>query len=537
MAYDIAALELEKQVLGSLLNRDRFFSVDLQEDDFSSLSHQTIFRAIARRAAAGSGMDIPLLIDDLREHGELERAGDVVYILSVLQEGFPAPSLEEAARRLRDYATRRKLLDIQTFIQQRTGQLEEPVENVLEDIQRQVLELSCHQGRQVKTMRELLDDYREHKKAVRDGRIFRLSTGYPSLDGLLDGGFERGQFIVIAARSNMGKTALALRIAANMAECGKCPLFLSMESTANKLIDRLIASKAGISASELQTREGLARNWDAFGGALAAMANTRLVLDVRDSARVSDISIRARQLQAEGRLDAVFIDYLQLIRPRAGERSSAPREQVIAGIADDLLSLAHRLDVPVIALAQTNRATESRQDKRPILADIRESDRIAQNADIVLSLHREEYYLREQTPPHKRGITDILVLKNRDGRMGTAYLNFMPETVDFFELSDGQRAKIGGLPLNDKGEEVLAMKPRKRDLERAKIERAFDGSAIENQANLVDMADYLDMKKSQVKSLFKEYGGFVVDDNEVVTREPFSTFRENGKEPGKEGGS
>lgn len=449
-----SAPSLEQEILGAIARSNLFYSVGLCEDDFSSTANQTIFKAIARRAAEGKDLNDLLVIEDMRVNEELERGGGVSYIMQVLQGGAGSESLQDIADILKSYSTRRKLRDVEMILHNRLHSTDF-TEDILADIQTDIASIMQGSSHQRKSMGDMLLDYRSYKESIYNGSICKLSTGFESLDKMLDGGFENGQFVVIAARSSMGKTALSLRIAANMAKQGKHPLFLTMESTGNKLIDRLVSSETGISVSELQDKNGLSKHWSELDEALRTLEKATLTLDVRDKARVSDIAARARQLQSQGHLDAVFVDYLQLIKPRTGERAGTPREQIIASIADDLLAMAHSLNVPVIALAQTNRATETRQDKRPMLSDIRESDRIAQNADIVLSLHREEYYKKDETPLHKRGVTDILVLKNRDGKVGTAYLNFNPETVDFYELTPTQKMKVSAEALNRK-ESALA---------------------------------------------------------------------------------
>ena len=447
---DLRAVTLEQQVLGSILSLNAFYSVNLCEDDFCSLENQTIFKAIARRARAGQELDFQLLFEDMRVHNEIDKAGGVQYVLQVLKDGFCSISLVEAVQKLREYSLRRKLLFLAPALEKMARQTEEPIEDLLADIQTQVMSLAQDPEGQHRGMDEIYDAYKARKEEVERGRIYKIPTGFKSLDRLLDGGVEDGQFIVVAARPSMGKTAFGLRLSANMGKHGKYVLFMSLEQTEEKIIDRLVAAEGGINSSDLHSKEGLRANWESLMGALESLRNSRLILDARAGATVANIATRARQLHAKGMLDAIVIDYLQLIKPRAGERAGTPREQVVAGIADDLFALAHSLHVPVIALAQTNRATESRQDKRPVLTDIRESDKIVMDADVVIALHREEYYAKERTPDHMRGIVDVLVLKNRDGRIGTVNLHFLPEQVDFCELSETELMMASGRPLSKK---------------------------------------------------------------------------------------
>lgn len=451
----LRSLELERQVLAGLLNRDNFFRVELVPDDFSAQENRRIFSAIERRAKAGKELDLSLVVEDMREHGELLEHGEpgdgcpISYVLRTLENAFCSISLSEGAAKLREYAIRRKLKDYSTFTLQRAGDLETSVEDVLSDAQRDILAISSGQISGA-TLSSQYNSYFSRKSDILRGRVYKIPTGFDSLDKLLDGGLENGQFVVIPARPSMGKTAFGLRIAAQMARKGRRVLFMSLEQTFDKIVDRLIAAEGVIKSSALQSKEGLQEVWDRYRETLELVKRLPIEIDARASATVAHIAAKARKMQADGKLDAVVIDYLQLIKGRAGLKPNTPREQVVAGVADDLFALAHSLNVPVIALAQTNRATDSRQDKRPILADIRETDRIAMNADIVIALHRDEYYMRDETPAHKKGVADVLILKNRDGRVGTCYLGFLPEYVTFAELPPERLMLVSGRTLTSK---------------------------------------------------------------------------------------
>jgi replicative DNA helicase len=273
------------------------------------------------------------------------------------------------------------------------------------------------------------------------GLLRGVPTGFRELDNKLSG-LQPSDLVILAARPSMGKTTFALNIALNAAVKGKVPVgFFSLEQSKEQIVDRLICAQAMVDGWKLRTGNLSEDDFPAIGMAMGTLAEAPIYIDDSPNLTAIEIRTKARRLKAEQKLGLIVIDYLQLLESSRRENRDANRVQEVSEISRSLKSLARELDVPVIALSQLSRAVETRDKKLPQLSDLRESGSIEQDADVVMFLYREDYYDRET---ERKGITDVLIRKHRNGPIGECELHFKVEQSRFYDVE--RRVKPGSAP-------------------------------------------------------------------------------------------
>jgi replicative DNA helicase len=408
--------QAERYVLGSML-RDNATIADVvpivRDEYIYHDAHRKIFTAITELFEQGKPVDAVLLAEDLRRRGWLEDAGGVPYLGELWTAAPTGANVEYYARVVRDHAILQELrqagAEIEVSAREQTGTPEE----LLESAERRILNISqLTAGGQVVTIAQAVDQVygRIDAQAARGGGPAGLPTGLIDLD-LLTGGLQPSEFIVIAARPSVGKTAMGVTLAQNAIRRGDAVFLASIEQAAVELAERLVCSEAFINSRKLRAgrlSDAEAAHFKAHGDELRGM-----LLFVDESPRQSmlRISANARRLKHRHGIKLVIVDYLQLVEP--DNRREARHEQV-AGIARRLKYLARELALPVVALAQLNREVENRAGQEPRLSDLRESGGIEADADVVLLLHR----------PANEGVLEVNVAKNRNGPTGNVTLRF-----------------------------------------------------------------------------------------------------------------
>jgi replicative DNA helicase len=370
----------------------------------------------------------------LNERGQLEEAGGPVFLSGLSEHVGFAANAEYYARLVHDKAVLRRLLECSQEI---AGACLQPVERVEEFLDWaehrvfQVAEAHIRQGFQ--PIEELVNKEIATLEAIwgrKDGALTGVQSGFPDLDNYT-AGFQPGDLIIIAARPSMGKTALALNIAFNAAygrhEKTPTPVALfSLEMSKEQLVRRLLSSEGEVDASQIRRAAFLThQEWAQLQEAAGKLLDCPIYIDDTPAAAVLEIRAKCRRLKAEGKLGLVIIDYLQLMRGRGDAPS---REQEISEISRSLKALAKELSVPVIALSQLNRRVEERPNKRPQLADLRESGAIEQDADVILFIYRDEVY-KEDSPD--KGTAEVIIGKQRNGPTGKVKLTFLDKFTAF----------------------------------------------------------------------------------------------------------
>jgi len=425
-------LAAEQSVLGSLLiDKTAVAKVIeiLSPDSFYRDAHRYIYEAILKLFDLGEPVDSLTVSELLRKEGRLDGAGGSVYITDLINSVPTSANVEYYGRIVEEKAILRRLIEEGTRIVQDAFDEPENVDQVLDKAEKSIFDIALKRVKEgfhkidgvLKKVLDKIDRLYEKKE-----NITGIPSGYQDLDNLT-AGFQNADLIIIAARPSVGKTALALNIAQNVCIKHKIPVALfSLEMSKEQLAQRILCSEAEIDAIRLKTASLPDAGWKKLTKALSKLSDAQLYID--DSATITSMEIRAkaRRLKAERGLGLVIVDYLQLMSGRGRVEN---RVQEISEIARSLKTLARELDLPVIALSQLSRAVEQRPDRIPRLSDLRESGEIEQTADVVLFIHRDDYY----NPGSEKGnIAEIIIAKQRNGPVGTVELVFKKDIAKFY---------------------------------------------------------------------------------------------------------
>lgn len=423
-------LEAERAVLGSLLLDPASFDLAadlLGESDFARSAHRTIFGAMHRLVDRDDPLDNLTLSDELQRAGQLEAVGGAAYLAELIQDTPSAANLRAHCRIVREQAQRRRLIQIGATLQLQAQDPERSVADVVETAERELLAVQqgTRTGNDTPIGEIVIERLARLQEIQRNpAMITGVPTGFPELDTLL-GGLHAGNLVIIGARPSMGKTSLALNIAAHLAfEQGLPVLIFSLEMSKEELADRLLSATASVSLHDLRTARVKQDGWWRLTEAGQRLHDAPLTIDDTGSVTVAQIRSRARRQKAKHGLALVIVDYLQLL---TGQRAES-RQQEVSDLSRSLKQLAKELEVPILVLSQLNRELERRENKKPILADLRESGAIEQDADVVMFLYRDEIY-NEDSPD--RGIAEVLVRKHRNGPVGERRLHFLEQFTRF----------------------------------------------------------------------------------------------------------
>jgi len=426
-------IEAEKALLGCMLiDEDARIKVfeTVKKDFFYAPAHQQIFSSMVKLFERNERCDLITLTNQLKLDGKLEEIGGIEYLTEIAEFVPTAAHIDEYIKIVKDKYILRSLISNATQIISEASSEPDDVEELLDKAESLIFEISQHKiEKEAYLLKELIKENLEIIEDIqnRKGLITGLPTGYVDLDRYI-GGLHPSEFIIIASRPGMGKTALATNIALNLAAGGEqIPiLFFSLEMSKEQLVQRILCCEAKINSKKL--REGILSDKEIAKLLLAAgqLEKAPIFIDDTPSLTVFELRARARRLKAKEDIKLIIIDYLQLMK---GTRRTENRQQEITEISASLKSLARELNVPVIAISQLSRATEQRENKKPHLSDLRESGSIEQDADLVLFLYREDYYNKDD--PDIQGISEIIIAKQRNGPTGSVNLTFIKEFTRF----------------------------------------------------------------------------------------------------------
>jgi len=428
-------IEAEQAVLGAVFLEPSALTLAseiLIPEDFYRASHQKIFNVMLELNDQGKAVDLVTVTEELAAAKLIEDIGGVSY-LSDLSGSVPtAANIEYYARIVEEKSLLRRLIRTATNIASDGYSREDEVEALLSEAEKSIMEVAQRKNAGAfHNIKDVLvrtyDNIEEMHNRV--GDITGISTGFAELDRMT-AGFQRNDLIIVGARPSVGKTAFALNIAANVAtKTGENVAIFSLEMGAEQLVMRMLCSEGNIDAQRLRTGSLTDDDWGKLTMAMGSLSNSGIFIDDTPGVRISDIRSKCRRLQQEHGLGMILIDYLQLIL--GSGRSGENRQQEVSEISRSLKQLARELKVPVIALSQLSRGVEQRQDKRPMMSDIRESGSIEQDADIVAFLYRDDYYDKES---ENKNIIEIIIAKQRNGPTGTVALAFVKEYNKFVNL-------------------------------------------------------------------------------------------------------
>lgn len=429
-------IEAEQAVLGAMLISEDAVSEALElleAEDFYRAAHQSIYRAMHEVYDAGNPIDVVTVAAALRRgDGALDNAGGAEYLADLAAAMPTALHVVQYAQIVREKALLRRIIAAATDIAEEGYNQDIPSADVLAQAEKRILELGQFQKtRDFTHISDVLETTFERIEQLyaSDGNITGVATGYGELDRMTSG-FQKSDLIIVAARPSVGKTAFALNVAQNVAVRSGLPVAIfSLEMSKDQLVQRMLCAEAYIDGHKLRNGTLEDDDWPKLSMGVSTLSNSPIYIDDSPGITVPEIRSKLRRLKLEHGLGFVVIDYLQLIH---GRRSSGEnRQQEISEISRSLKQLARELEVPIVALAQLSRSVEQRQDKRPMLSDIRESGSIEQDADIVAFLYRDDYYDPET---ERQNIIEIIISKQRNGPTGKIDLVFLKNYNKFVNL-------------------------------------------------------------------------------------------------------
>ena len=445
-------IEAEQAVLGAIfLNTDALADAMeyVEADDFYRRAHQILFQAMVNLNNDGEAIDVLTVQNYLTTNNQLDDVGGVAYIAELATSVPTAANAGYYAKIVEEKSMLRRLISTATNIITQANNGDDDVPSLLDSAERQIMDVSEQRNRsgfrEIKdVLNETLSDIDRLSQQSED--ITGLPTGYREFDKMT-AGLQPDNLIILAARPAVGKTAFALNIAQNVATSTDTSVAIfSLEMSAESLVNRMLCAEGSINANHLRTGQLDEGEWQNLIVAMGALSNTSIFIDDTPGIKMAEIRAKCRRLAKEkGNLGLVVIDYLQLIEGSNKES----RQQEVSEISRQLKKLAKELSVPILALSQLSRGVEQRQDKRPVLSDIRESGSIEQDADIVAFLYRDDYYERGESKSEEDGDdqdslnqdvgeVELIIEKNRAGARGTVKLLFIKSYNKFSNISYAQ---------------------------------------------------------------------------------------------------
>lgn len=433
-------IEAEQAVLGAMLiDKEAIAKATevLLADDFYREAHRVIFSAMLELYNKNEAVDMVTVTEILKRDNKLEDIGGIAYITSLANVVLTAANVKYHAEIVAEKSVLRQLVRVSTEIAAMGYEANEDVGTLLDTAESRILEISNRKKKNDFTAINdiLMDSVQSIESLLQNkGGLTGLPAGFADLDKLTSG-LHPSDFIILAARPSMGKTALALNIVQNVAlrahkVIGGEPrsvAFFSLEMSKEQLVNRMLCAEAGIDSQRLRVGEMHDEDWTHLWDACDTMSRAKIYIDDTAGITAMDMRSRARRLKAEHGLDLIVVDYLQLMQGSGKRNNSGDRQQEVSEISRSLKALARELDVPVLALSQLSRSVESRQVKRPMLSDLRESGSLEQDADIVAFLYREDYYNPETENKH----TELIIAKHRNGPVDTVNLFFQKQFTKF----------------------------------------------------------------------------------------------------------
>ena len=422
-------IEAEISVLGSMLLDNEAINLVteiLRTDNFYKTSHQHIFDTIVNIYNKNNAVDLVILKDELKKQSLLEKVGGAEYLME-LEESVPlASNVEYYAKIVREKTIKRDLITATAKIQQEAYNDSLESEELLDVAEKEIFDITQRKfSSPTIKLFNILHDTFDHISNLhdREGRLTGISTGYNDLDNLTSG-LQNSELIVIAARPSMGKSSLVLNIAEHAGTKEKKPtLIFSMEMSAQQVAQNMLCSTAKIDAHLLRTGKLDDNQFSNLSLAMGDLSESEIFIDDTPGLGLLELRAKARRLKLQHNIQMIIVDYLQLMEARKAEN----RQQEISSISRGLKALARELEVPVIAVSQLNRSVETREGHTPRMSDLRESGSIEQDADVIILLHREDYY----DPTKRPGEVDLNIAKQRNGPTGKVKLTFRREILRF----------------------------------------------------------------------------------------------------------
>lgn len=439
-------IEAEESVLGAcFLSKYALQKAceSLTPDSFYDEKNGKIFAAMIALVDEKTPIDITTVTGYLKKNNQLTEIGGVEYLTEVLNFVPTASNIDYYIKNVEDASILRKLIETATDIASEGYRTDETVNEILDNSEKKILNIvKNRKSSEFRSIKDILQKTQSDLERLSEhkGEVTGLATGWYDIDKLTTG-LHPNELIIIAARPAMGKTVFALNLATHAAMTqDKSVALFNLEMSAEQLAMRIISSLGQVDGFKLRTGNLMNTDWKRINEAVSQLSNTNLVMDDTPGITIGEIRAKCRRLaSSEKGLALVVIDYLQLIS--GGKNYGANRQQEVSDISRSLKTLAMELQVPVIALSQLSRSVEAREDKRPIMSDLRESGSIEQDADIVAFLYRDDYYKKEARNEDNTSIVELIIGKHRNGPTATVELLFKKDTSTMLNLSKGNRGE------------------------------------------------------------------------------------------------
>ncbi len=429
-------LDAEQSVLGAMLIDKEAVVKAVQvltPDDFYRDANGHIFEAAANLFNQNEAVDLITLSEELKQSGQLDQVGGVSYVAGLANSVPTAANVEHYARIVLEKSLLRKLISVSTRITQMGYEGEEDTEALLDKAEQMIFELAQRKSQSgFAHLKNILMETFERIEFLHQnkGGITGVPSGFADLDKLTSG-FQPSDLVIVAARPSMGKTALCLNIAQYASLRKELPVAVfSLEMSREQLVTRMLCAEAMVDQQKVRTGQLTDKDWQQLTMAAGPLSRAPLFIDDTPGITPMEMRAKCRRLKAEHGLSLIVIDYLQLMQ--GGRKRTENRQQEISDISRSMKMLAREIQAPVIALSQLSRAVEQRQDKRPMMSDLRESGSLEQDADIVMFIYRDEYYHPEDS--EKKGQAEVIIAKQRNGPVGSVDLGFMKEYTKFVNL-------------------------------------------------------------------------------------------------------
>jgi replicative DNA helicase len=431
------SIEAEQSVVGAMLmDKDAITTAGeiISGDDFYQASYGVIFDSMIELFNEGKPVDLITLQERLKEKDVPAEIASLEFVRDLVTAVPTSANVKYYAQIVADKSLMRKMIKLNESIENMCYVGKEPVESIMEQTEKSMFQLLQRRttGDYVPIKQVVLNALDKIEKASKSkGTVTGIPTGFIDLDYKLSG-FQPSDFILIAARPSMGKTAFVLNIAQYMAfKKNKAVAIFSLEMSKEQLVNRLFSLESQVDAQSLRTGNMKDSDWEKLIEGAGIIGQSKLIIDDTPGISISELRSKCRKYKLEHGLDIIIIDYLQLMTGSVG-RSSESRQQEVSDISRQLKGLARELNVPVVSLSQLSRAVESRPDKRPMLSDLRESGAIEQDADVVMFIYRDEYYNKDSEFKKQ---AEIIIAKQRNGPVGTVNLAWLGEYTKFANLS------------------------------------------------------------------------------------------------------
>ncbi len=429
------SLEAEQSVIGSMImDKDAIVTAMemLHKDDFYHQQYGVLFEAMVELYSAGQPVDLVTLQNKLKEKDVPKEISSLEFVRDLITAVPTSANIKYYATIVSENAVKRRLIRITESIENECYAGKESLESVLDKTEKDVFALlSSRSGGDFVPIREVVMNALEkiEKASKMSGTVTGIPTGFIDLD-YRTAGLQPSDLVLVAARPSMGKTAFVLNIAQYVAfHEAKSVAIFSLEMSKEQLVNRLFSLESRVDAQALRTGNLSEADWEKLVEGAGIIGDSKLIIDDTPGISISELRSKCRKYKLEHGLDIIIIDYLQLMT--GSGRGTESRQQEISDISRSLKSLARELNVPVVALSQLSRAVEQRPDHRPMMSDLRESGAIEQDADVVMFIYRDDYYNKDT---ELKGISEIIIAKQRNGPIGTVNLAWLPEYTKFANL-------------------------------------------------------------------------------------------------------